>query len=80
VPIDREPIYRIVRPRLSFQFESRWRRLGRLLDALRGAREDDRPFLRGVEEVCMSEYAIALWGVWRPGPEEEVSLDSHCGW
>jgi GNAT superfamily N-acetyltransferase len=45
--------------------------------ALRGAREDDRPFLRWLEEVCMREYAIALWGVWRPGPEEEVSLDSH---
>jgi hypothetical protein len=42
---------------------------------LRAAEEYDKPFLRWLEEACMREYAIALWGTWRPRPEKEDALD-----
>jgi GNAT superfamily N-acetyltransferase len=42
---------------------------------LRAAEERDKPFLRWLEEACMRDYAIALWGVWRPRPEEEGALN-----
>jgi hypothetical protein len=32
---------------------------------LRAAEERDKPFLRWLEEACMRDYAVALWGVWR---------------
>ena len=45
--------------------------------ALRVACEEDKPFLRWLEEVCMRDYAIALWGAWRPRPEEKLVLQDH---
>jgi GNAT superfamily N-acetyltransferase len=42
---------------------------------LRAAGECDKPFLKWLEEACMRDYAIALWGVWRPRPEKAGVLD-----
>ena len=36
---------------------------------LRPATTDDRLFIERLEEVCMRDYAIALWGGWRPDPD-----------
>jgi ribosomal protein S18 acetylase RimI-like enzyme len=41
----------------------------------RPAVEPDRPFLSWLEEACMREYSVALWGAWRPRPRDEQSLD-----
>ena len=41
----------------------------------RPAAEADRPFLSWLEEACMREYAVALWGTWRPRPTDEQMLD-----
>jgi ribosomal protein S18 acetylase RimI-like enzyme len=39
----------------------------------RPATEADKPFLSWLEEACMREYAVALWGAWRP--DEQRMLD-----
>jgi GNAT superfamily N-acetyltransferase len=44
---------------------------------LRNAVELDEPFLMRLEEICMREYAIALWGIWRPRPAEHFTLRGH---
>ena len=44
---------------------------------LRAANEEDKPFLRWLEEVGMRDYAVALWGAWRPSPAEKLVLQSH---
>src|SRR6476619_4055522 len=41
----------------------------------RPATEADRAFVSWLEEACMREYAVALWGTWRPTPPEEQMLD-----
>ena len=41
---------------------------------LRAATEADRPFLGWLEEACMRDYAVALWGVWRPRLAEALDL------
>jgi ribosomal protein S18 acetylase RimI-like enzyme len=41
----------------------------------RPATEADKAFLRWLEEACMREYAVALWGAWRPRPPDEQMLD-----
>jgi GNAT superfamily N-acetyltransferase len=41
----------------------------------RPATEADKPFLSWLEEACMREYAVALWGAWRPRPPDEQTLD-----
>ena len=41
----------------------------------RPATEADRAFLSWLEEACMREYAVALWGTWRPRPPDEQILD-----
>jgi ribosomal protein S18 acetylase RimI-like enzyme len=41
----------------------------------RPATEADKPFLSWLEEACMREYAVALWGAWRPRPPDEQPLD-----
>ena len=42
---------------------------------LRPATEADRPFLAWLEEICMRDHAVALWGVWRPRPDHAFSLE-----
>ncbi len=44
---------------------------------LRTARSDDKPFLARLEEDCMRDYATALWGIWRPRPDDTLRLDTH---
>ena len=44
---------------------------------LRAANEEDKPFLRWLQEVCMRDYAVALWGAWRPSPAEKLVLQYH---
>lgn len=41
----------------------------------RPATEADKPFLSQLEEACMRESAVALWGAWRPRPFDEQTLD-----
>jgi GNAT superfamily N-acetyltransferase len=41
----------------------------------RPATEADKPFLSWLEEACMREYAVALWGAWRPRPPDKQTLD-----
>jgi GNAT superfamily N-acetyltransferase len=41
----------------------------------RPATEADKAVLRWLEEACMREYAVALWGAWRPRPPDEQMLD-----
>jgi hypothetical protein len=41
----------------------------------RPATAADKPFLLWLEEACMREYAVALWGAWRPKPADERILD-----
>ena len=43
----------------------------------RAAVEADRNFLLQLEEGCMREYVVALWGEWRPRPPE-LSLIEGC--
>jgi len=47
------------------------------LISLRPATDADKPFLTWLEEACMRDYAVALWGVWRPRPDEAFTLDGH---
>ncbi|MFS2007727.1 GNAT family N-acetyltransferase [Duganella sp. CT11-25] len=44
---------------------------------LRAAQSDDKPFLARLEEDCMRDYATALWGIWRPRPDDTLRLDTH---
>jgi len=41
----------------------------------RPAIEADKPFLVWLEEACMREYAVALWGSWPPGLSVRGSID-----
>ncbi|MDF8353151.1 GNAT family N-acetyltransferase [Ensifer adhaerens] len=45
--------------------------------ALRPAVPDDEPYLHWLEEACMRNYAIALWGSWRPRPADALILGEH---
>jgi GNAT superfamily N-acetyltransferase len=44
---------------------------------LRVAIEADKPFLRWLEETTMRDYAVALWGTWRPSPEEGATYGTR---
>ncbi|MEI3850486.1 MULTISPECIES: GNAT family N-acetyltransferase [Ensifer] len=44
---------------------------------LRLAIAGDEPYLHWLEEACMRDYAIALWGSWRPRPADALILDEH---
>ncbi|KQV32312.1 hypothetical protein ASC97_01575 [Rhizobium sp. Root1203] len=41
----------------------------------RPAIETDKPFLVWLEEACMREYAVALWGSWSPHLNARNSID-----
>ncbi|MEM9267901.1 MAG: GNAT family N-acetyltransferase, partial [Pseudomonadota bacterium] len=54
---------------------------------LRAATKTDAPFGLAVEEACMRNYAMALWGAWRPSAtlenwdpagQEVVTEDGHA--
>ncbi|MCW6512081.1 GNAT family N-acetyltransferase [Lichenifustis flavocetrariae] len=42
------------------------RHLAPRLIGMRPALENDKPYLVWLEEACMREYAVALWGEWPP--------------
>lgn len=44
---------------------------------IRDAIEADRPYLAWLEEACMRDYAVALWGVWRTRPGESLNLRQY---
>ena len=44
---------------------------------LRLAIAGDEPYLHWLEEACMRDYAIALWGSWRPRAADALILDEH---
>ena len=45
---------------------------------LRDAELSDGPLVVWLEEVCMKEYAIALWGHWRPSSKlADLDLSNH---
>jgi len=45
---------------------------------LRDAAPADGPFLLWLEEACMKDYAIALWGEWlQPATWDKIDLNSH---
>ncbi len=45
---------------------------------LRDANLSDGPFVVWLEEVCMKDYAVALWGHWRPSSElADLDLSNH---
>ena len=44
---------------------------------LRPAIAGDEPYLHWLEEACMRDYAMALWGNWRPRPADALILDEH---
>ncbi|WP_077962472.1 GNAT family N-acetyltransferase [Ensifer adhaerens] len=44
---------------------------------LRPAIAGDEPYLHWLEEACMRDYAIALWGDWRPRPVDALILSEH---
>lgn len=44
---------------------------------LRAAAPGDEPYLHWLEEACMRDYAVALWGSWRPRPADALILDEH---
>jgi len=44
---------------------------------LRAAVPGDEPYLHWLEEACMRDYAVALWGSWRPRPADALILDEH---
>ena len=46
-----------------------------MTNRIRPATEADKAFLSWLEEACMREYAVALWGTWRPRPTDEQMLD-----
>lgn len=46
-------------------------------NTLRLAIAGDEPYLHWLEEACMRDYAIALWGSWRPRPADALILDEH---
>src|ERR1700709_32686 len=41
----------------------------------RPAIEADKPFLVWLQEACMREYAVALWGSWSPELNVRKSID-----
>ena|SRR5882762_848 len=41
----------------------------------RPAIETDKPFLVWLQEVCMHEYAVALWGSWSPELDVRIAID-----
>jgi GNAT superfamily N-acetyltransferase len=41
--------------------------------SLRPATAADRSFVTELEEVCMRDYATALWGKWKPSAAEEFT-------
>ena len=43
----------------------------------RAAVPGDEPDLHWLEEACMRDYAVALWGSWRPRPADALILDEH---
>lgn len=43
----------------------------------RAAVPGDEPYLHWLEEACMRDYAVALWGSWRPRPADALILDEH---
>ncbi|MGF6155254.1 GNAT superfamily N-acetyltransferase [Ensifer sp. KUDG1] len=43
----------------------------------RAAAPGDEPYLHWLEEACMRDYAVALWGSWRPRPADALILDEH---
>jgi GNAT superfamily N-acetyltransferase len=45
--------------------------------SMRSAVPADKPFLVDLEEVCMRDYAVALWGKWRPRPDDEFTIEGH---
>lgn len=45
---------------------------------LRKATNEDGPLVLWLEEICMKDYAIALWGKWRQSATlEEINLTGH---
>ncbi|HEV7307528.1 GNAT family N-acetyltransferase [Ensifer sp.] len=44
---------------------------------LRPARPGDEPYLHWLEEACMRDYAVALWGSWQPRPADALVLGEH---
>jgi len=44
---------------------------------LRQAVSTDQRLVAYLEEVCMRDYAVALWGQWRPRPAENFLADRH---
>lgn len=44
---------------------------------LRPAIAGEEPYLHWLEEACMRDYAIALWGNWRPRPADALILGEH---
>jgi len=45
--------------------------------ALRPAVPGDEPYLHWLEEACMRNYAIALWGSWRPRLADALILGEY---
>lgn len=45
--------------------------------ALRPAVPGDEPYLHWLEEACMRNYAIALWGSWQPRLTDALILGEH---
>lgn len=44
---------------------------------LRPASEADQNLIAHLEEVCMRDYATALWGQWLPQPADDFLADRH---
>lgn len=44
---------------------------------LRPASDQDSSLVDHLEEVCMRDYATALWGQWLPRPEGPFPADQH---
>jgi len=44
---------------------------------LRPATKADTPYLLELEEVCMRQYAEALWGSWRPSEGANFDVIGH---
>lgn len=45
---------------------------------LRPASRSDAAYILRLEEICMRDYAEALWGHWRPSDTiESLALDGH---
>ena len=48
-----------------------------MMITLRAATDTDRPFLIWLEDICMRDYAVALWGFWKPEPETALAIEDH---